>query len=232
MIVRRAAGERGTSRRSWLESYHSFSFAEYYDARHMGWRALRVINDDRIAPAGGFPTHGHRDMEIMTYVLEGALAHRDSLGNGSTISPGDVQCMSAGTGIEHSEFNASKTAPAHLLQIWILPDKGGLKPGYQQKAFPDGDLDGKLRLVCSADGRNELLILHQDVAVYAGKLKKGGTAQQTLSPGRFGWVQVASGAVDLNGVGLEAGDGAEISDETALNLKARDDLEILLFDLA
>jgi quercetin 2,3-dioxygenase len=230
MIVKRASDERGRGRRSWLESRHSFSFGDYYDPGHMGFRALRVINEDTVAPKGGFPTHGHRDMEILTYVLEGALAHKDSLGNGSAIRPGEVQLMHAGTGIEHSEFNASGTEPVHLLQIWILPERAGFDPGYQQKEIPPGD--GLLRLVASHDGKDGSLTIHQDTAVYAGKLKKGESADLPLAPGRHAWVQVARGAVDLNGTKLEAGDGAGVSEETKLAIAASGDSEILVFDLA
>lgn len=232
MIVLRAADERGLGRRSWLESRHSFSFGDYYDPKHMGFRALRVINEDRIAPKGGFPTHGHRDMEILTYVLEGRLAHKDSLGNGSTIEPGEAQLMHAGTGIEHSEFNASDSEPVHLLQIWLFPEKSGLEPGYQQKEFLLSGGDGKLRLIASREGDNGSLVIHQDARVYAGKLKKGEAAEVPLAPGRHAWVQVARGAVALNGTGLEAGDGAAVSDEERLTLRAGEDSEVLLFDLA
>ncbi len=232
MITIRPAQERGLGRRSWLESRHSFSFADYHDPRHMGFRALRVINEDVIAPGGGFPTHGHRDMEILTYVLEGGLAHRDSLGNGSTIEPGDVQLMHAGTGIQHSEFNASKTDPAHLLQIWLLPDVEGAEPGYQQRAYPLSEMNGQLRLVASNDGRGDSLAIHQDARVFAGKLKSGAKLDHALAPGRFGWIQLAKGALDLNGVTLHAGDGAAISGESKLTLAANDNSEVLLFDLA
>ena len=197
----------------------------------MGWRPLRVINEDLVAPKGGFPTHGHRDMEILTYVLEGGLAHRDSLGNGSTIRPREVQLMHAGTGIQHSEFNESPTDPVHLLQIWILPDRQDAKPGYQQRSYPNGDMEGRLRLVASKDGRDESLIMNQDASVFAGRLKRGDAIEHALEPGRFGWVQVAKGAVELNGVPLQSGDGAAISDETKLQFGAKEDSEILLFDL-
>ncbi len=231
MITKRAAGERGLTRASWLESHHSFSFADYRDASHMGWRTLRVINEDFIAPRGGFPTHGHRDMEILTYVLDGALTHRDSLGNGSTIRPRDVQLMHAGTGIRHSEFNASASDPVHLLQIWILPDEEGVAPGYQQRSYPNGDMDGKLRLVASKDGRRESLVMHQDATVFAGSLKRGDVFRHAFDAGRFGWVQVARGAVEINGVPLQSGDGAAIADETRLLFGAKEDSEVLLFDL-
>jgi len=232
MITKRPADARGIGRASWLESRHSFSFADYQDPAHMNFRALRVINEDVIAPGGGFATHGHRDMEILTYVLEGALAHRDSLGNGSTIQPGEVQVMHAGTGIEHSEFNASHAEPVHLLQIWILPDKPGHVPGYQQRAFGGAQTKGKLRLVASRDGRADSLLIHQDASVFAGKLTAGAALDHALAPGRSAWVQVAKGAVTLNGVALAAGDGAAVTDETELSLRADAASEILLFDLA
>jgi redox-sensitive bicupin YhaK (pirin superfamily) len=231
MIVKRPTDERGTGRASWLKSRHSFSFGDYFDPDHMGFRALRVINEDLVAPAGGFATHGHRDMEILTYVLEGGLAHKDSLGNGSVIKPGEVQLMHAGTGIEHSEFNASQSEPVHFLQVWLLPDKKGRAPGYQQKSF-DGDLDGRLRLVASKDGRDGALVVHQDAAVYAGKLGTGETLEQKIAPGRSAWIQVANGAIEANGVELAAGDGAAVSGEAKVSLKANQPSEILFFDLA
>ncbi len=231
MITKRASAERGITRASWLESHHSFSFADYYDPAHMGWRALRVINEDWIAPKGGFPTHGHRDMEILTYVLEGGLAHRDSLGNGSTIRARDVQLMHAGTGIRHSEFNASESDPVHLLQIWILPDEEGVAPGYQQRSYPNGEMEGRLRLVASNDGRHDSLVMHQDASVFAGRLKRGDVFEHALQPRRFGWVQVAQGAIDINGMPLQSGDGAAIADETKLLFGAKEDSEVLLFDL-
>ncbi len=230
MIVKRPADERGLGRRSWLESRHSFSFADYYDPRHMGFRALRVINEDRIAAGSGFPTHGHRDMEILTYVLAGALAHKDSLGNGSTIKPGEAQLMHAGTGIEHSEFNASDAEPVHLLQIWLLPEKSGLQPGYQQKEFALAG--GEPRLIAARDGREGSLVIHQDARVYAAKLDKGETAELPIAPGRHAWVQLARGAVTVNGLSLAAGDGAAVSDEQELTIRAGEDAEVLLFDLA
>lgn len=231
MITKRASAERGITRASWLESHHSFSFADYYDPAHMGWRALRVINEDWIAPKGGFPTHGHRDMEILTYVLEGGLAHRDSLGNGSTIRPRDVQLMHAGTGIRHSEFNASESDPVHLLQIWILPDEEGVAPGYQQRSYPNGEMEGRLHLVASNDGRHDSLVMHQDASVFAGRLKRGDVFEHALQPRRFGWVQVAQGAIDINGMPLQSGDGAAIADETKLLFGAMENSEVLLFDL-
>ncbi|HEY4636275.1 MAG TPA: pirin family protein [Rhodospirillales bacterium] len=232
MITKRPARERGIGRASWLDSRHSFSFADYYDPAHMGFRSLRVINEDMIAPGGGFATHGHRDMEILTYVLDGALAHRDSIGNGSTIRPREVQLMHAGTGIQHSEFNASKTEPVHLLQIWILPEREGATPGYQQKAFPPAEMADRLRLVASHDGGDGSLVIHQDAAVYAGNIRPGGKLDHALAPGRHGWVQVAGGALVLNGVSLAAGDGAAVTGETKLSFEASEDSEILFFDLA
>ena len=232
MIIKRPSSERGQGRASWLESRHSFSFADYYDPKHMGFGALRVINEDHIAPGGGFPTHGHRDMEILTYVLRGALAHKDSLGNGSTIKPGDVQLMHAGTGIQHSEFNASDSEPVHSLQIWLLPDRSGHEPGYQQKGFPPADGDGNLRLIASRAGKDGSLVIHQDAAIYAGKLRKGERAELVLEPGRRAWVQVARGTVAANGTPLDAGDGAAVTDEREISLIADADAEFLLFDLA
>ena len=230
MIVKRPSEERGVGQRSWLDSRHSFSFGDYYDPKHMGFRSLRVINEDKVAPKGGFPTHGHRDMEILTYVLEGALAHKDSLGNGSAIKPGEVQLMHAGTGIEHSEFNASGTTPVHLLQIWLLPERAGLAPGYQQQEIPAGD--GGLRLIASREGKDGSLVIHQDADIYAAKLKKGESADLSLAAGRHAWVQVARGSVDVNGTELAAGDGAAVSDESKLAIRATEDSEFLIFDLA
>ena len=232
MIVKRPGEERGRTRISWLDSRHSFSFGEYYDPRHMGFGALRVINEDWVAPAGGFPTHGHRDMEIVTYVLEGALEHRDSLGNGSQIRPGDVQRMSAGTGIEHSEFNASKTARVHFLQIWILPERRGGAPGYEQTHFDAAALGSGLRLVGSRDGRDGSVRIHQDVSLYAARPDAGATLELALRPGRHAWVQVARGALALGPHELTAGDGAALSDEPSLRLLAREPSELLVFDLA
>ena len=197
----------------------------------MGFRALRVINDDRVAPGGGFPTHGHADMEIVSYVLEGALAHKDSIGTGSVIRPGDVQRMSAGTGVRHSEFNESRTEPVHFLQIWILPDRRGHAPGYEQKTFPEAERRGRLRLVASNDGREGSVSLHQDVALWAGVLEEGQKAEVPLGAGRHAWVHVARGAVTVNGRRLAEGDGAALSDERALALEGHGG-EVLVFDLA
>jgi redox-sensitive bicupin YhaK (pirin superfamily) len=232
MIQLRKSSERGHARHGWLESRHTFSFADYRDPRHMGFRSLRVINEDRVEPGQGFGTHGHRDMDIVTYVLEGGLEHRDSLGNGSVIRPGDVQRMSAGTGIEHSEFNASKAERVHFLQIWILPERAGGAPGYEQTHFDAASLRGRLRLVGSRDGRQGSVRIRQDVALYAGTCAPGETLVLPLRPGRHAWVQVARGALDLGSVALAAGDGAALSDETSLRLAAREPSEVLVFDLA
>jgi redox-sensitive bicupin YhaK (pirin superfamily) len=231
MLTLNPASARGRTNIGWLDSRHTFSFGEWYDPAHMGFRALRVINDDRVAPGGGFPTHGHADMEIVSYVLEGALEHKDSIGTGSVIRPGDVQRMSAGTGVRHSEFNASRTEPVHFLQIWILPDRRGHAPGYEQKAFSQADRQGRLRLVGSPDGREGSVTLHQDVALYAGLLDEGQKATLELSPGRHAWVHVARGAATVNGKRLGEGDGAALSDETTLAIEGHG-AEVLVFDLA
>jgi redox-sensitive bicupin YhaK (pirin superfamily) len=232
MIEIRKAAARGASKHGWLDSRHTFSFADYMDPSHMGFRALRVINEDRVAPAQGFGTHGHRDMEILSYVLEGELEHRDSMGNGSVIRPGDVQRMTAGTGVMHSERNPSREQSVHFLQIWLLPERTRLEPGYEQKTFPESDRKGKLRLVASRDGRDGSIVVHQDVALYSGLLDAGDEATLALRPGRHAWVQVARGEVTLNGQTLGAGDGAAVSDEKALTLRAASPSEILVFDLA
>jgi len=216
----------------WLDSRHTFSFADHYDPERVGFRALRVINDDRVQPARGFGSHSHRDMEIITYVLSGKLAHKDSLGNGSVIRPGDVQRMSAGTGVVHSELNPSPTEPVHFLQIWIVPDRAGHRPGYEQKAFSESDRRGKLRLVASRDGRDGSVAVQQDASVYAALLEPGERVAHEQRPGRHSWVQVARGSVDLNGQTLREGDGAAVSDEQRLDLTAKDSSEVLLFDLA
>jgi redox-sensitive bicupin YhaK (pirin superfamily) len=232
MMRIRPARERGRTSLSWLESYHSFSFGDYYDPDHMGFQTLRVINDDRVAPGGGFATHGHRDMEIITYVLEGTLEHKDSLGNGSIIAPGDAQRMTAGTGILHSELNHSQNDPVHLLQIWILPARPGLPPGYEQRPVPAAEKRDRLRLIASPDGRSGSVTVHQAVDVYAAVLQPGGGVTHTLAPARHVWVQVAGGAVELNGKRLDAGDGAALSDERELAVRSNTGGEILLFDLA
>ncbi len=232
MIRVLASSERFRTDAGWLDSRHTFSFAEHYDPERIGFRALRVINDDRVQPARGFGSHSHRDMEIITYVLSGELAHRDSMGNGSVIRPGDVQRMSAGTGVVHSEMNPSPTEPVHFLQIWIVPDRAGHRPGYEQKAFSESDRRGKLRLVASRDGRDGSVTLQQDASVYAGLLEPGERVAHEQRPGRHSWVHVARGSVDLNGQTLREGDGAAVSDEQRLDLTANDSSEVLLFDLA
>lgn len=228
----RKADERGHVQIGWLDSYHTFSFGHYFDPAHMGFRALRVINDDRVAPKAGFDTHGHRDMEIITYVLEGALEHKDSLGTGSVIYPGDAQRMTAGTGIRHSEFNHSETDLVHLLQIWILPEKQGLPPSYEQRAIPLEEKLGKLRLIASRDGRNGAVTVHQDVELYVSVLKTGDTVSYDLQPNRHAWLHVARGAVSFNGYALTAGDAAAVSGEEHLQISTDSEAEILLFDLA
>ena len=232
MIRIRKADDRGHAEHGWLESFHTFSFADYYDEAHMGFRALRVINEDRVQPGRGFGTHSHRDMEIVTYVLEGALDHEDSLGTGSTIQPGDVQRMSAGTGVSHSEFNHSKAELVHFLQIWILPERAGLPASYEQRAFPERERLDRLRLVAARDGRDGAVTVHQDVELYASVLSPGAAVEHALRGGRHGWLQVARGSIELDGKTLAAGDGAAISDEASVRVSARERAEILLFDLA
>lgn len=232
MITLRKAQDRGHAQHGWLDSHHSFSFGDYYDPKHMGFRALRVINEDRVDPGKGFPTHSHRDMEIVSYVLDGALQHKDSMGNGSVMKPGDVQRMSAGSGIAHSEFNASATEPVHFLQIWILPERRNLEPGYEQKHFDSQDLQGKWRVVASQDGANGAVVVHQDVKIVAGKFDAGESAKYTLAPGRHGWLHVARGKATLNGQELSAGDAAQISEIEALEVSGVDQAEVLLFDLS
>jgi quercetin 2,3-dioxygenase len=231
MITRRAAAERGYTDLGWLDSFHTFSFGDYNDPKQMGFRDLRVINEDWVRAGKGFGTHGHRDMEILTMVLSGGLEHKDSLGTGSVIRPGDVQRMTAGTGVTHSEYNHSKTEDVHFLQIWILPERGGLAPGYEQKAFPESEHRGRLRLVASRDGREGSLTLHQDAALHVGRIDRGQTIVHPLAPGRHAWVQVAEGAVRLNGGRLEAGDGAAVSGETSLALSGEEAADLLVFDL-
>jgi quercetin 2,3-dioxygenase len=231
MKIRRAE-ERGYADHGWLRSFHTFSFADYHDPAHMGFRALRVINEDRVAPGKGFGTHGHRDMEIISYVLDGALEHKDSMGTGSVIKPGDVQRMSAGTGVMHSEFNASKTDAVHFLQIWIIPDKRGHEPGYEQKNFTAADKRGKLRVVASPDGREGSVSIHQDAVLYAGLLAEGEQASHEVKAGRGAWVHVAKGSIDLGGTVLQAGDAVEIEEPGNLTLTGKKDAEVLLFDLS
>jgi redox-sensitive bicupin YhaK (pirin superfamily) len=232
MISVRHAAERGTANFGWLDSRHTFSFGDYYDPKQMGFGPLRVINEDRVSPGQGFGTHGHRDMEIISYVLEGALEHKDSIGTGSVIRPGDVQIMSAGTGIRHSEFNHSKTEPVHFLQIWVVPDRDGIAPRYEQKTFPDADKRGRLRLVGSSDGRDGSVIIHQDVKIFAALLNTGDQVTHTLPRGRRAWLQIVRGTVAMNGQELPTGDGAAVEDEPTLIVTAKlDGTEILLFDL-
>ena len=230
MKIRRS-GERGRADHGWLKSLHTFSFADYYDPEHMGFHALRVINEDRVAPGEGFPRHPHRDMEIVSYVLDGALEHRDSLGNGSIIRPGEVQRMSAGTGVAHSEYNASQDEPVHFLQIWIVPERRGIEPGYEQKGFSEDERRGRLRLVASRDGRAGSVTIHQDAAIYAALLDDGTRIEHTIPPGRHAWLHVARGSITLDDTPLEAGDAAAIEDATTLAITGRGPAEVLLFDV-
>ena len=231
MIKIRRSNERGHANHGWLDTYHSFSFADYYDPRFMGFRDLRVINEDFIAPAQGFPTHGHRDMEIITYVIDGELSHRDSMGNGETIRPHEVQRMTAGTGVLHSEYS-SPTDKTHLLQIWILPEKQNLQPGYEQKFFAPEEKQGRLRLVASKGGDDGSVHINQDVKLYSSILANGDEVNHRLAEGRHAWIQLISGSLDVNGEILKPGDGAAISDEPSLTIKALENgSEFLLFDL-
>jgi quercetin 2,3-dioxygenase len=223
---------RGHTKIGWLDSRHTFSFGNFQDPSRMGFRSLRVINDDRVVPGAGFGTHGHKDMEILTYVLDGELAHEDSLGTGAVIRPGDVQIMSAGTGIQHSEFNNSKSEPVHFLQIWMLPDRQNITPRYDQRDFPLAEKQGKLRLVGSKDGREGSVVIHQDMDLYISVLSAGDSVVFEMQPNRFAWVQVARGMATLNGESLRAGDGVQINSPELLELTTESDAEILLFDLA
>jgi redox-sensitive bicupin YhaK (pirin superfamily) len=232
MINIRRSNERGGGDYGWLNTRHSFSFDQYYDPRFTNFRSLRVINEDWVAPGQGFPLHPHRDMEIITYVLEGGLQHNDSMGNGSIIRPGDGQRMSAGTGVRHSEANPSQTDPVHLLQIWIMPDRQGHTPGYEQKAFPEAEKRGKLRIIASPDGENGSVTIHQDARLYVSLLSPGQEVKHELRKGRFAWLQVAKGAVELNGKPLEQGDGAAVESDRILTIKGTTEAEVLLFDLA
>lgn len=232
MILIRRAEERGHANHGWLDTYHSFSFADYEDPAHMGFRSLRVINEDIVEPGMGFGTHPHRDMEIITYVLGGAVEHKDSMGNGSIIRPGDVQRMTAGTGVTHSEFNPSKTERLHLLQIWILPEAEGLKPGYEQKTFPKRKKLNRLRLVASRQPKGGAVKIHQDTHLFVSVLEKGKTVKHKLAEGRHAWLQTAKGSIVLNGKSLRSGDGAAVSGVESLSITAEDEAEILLFDLA
>ncbi len=228
MIKIRKASDRGHFDHGWLNTYHTFSFADYYDPEFMGFRTLRVINEDRVRPGAGFGTHGHRDMEIVSYVLEGGLAHQDSMGHGGVIRPGDVQRMSAGTGVLHSEMNASKEELVHFLQIWIMPDRRGIAPGYEQKHFEPADVRGKLRLIAAPEASNGAVTLHQDVRIYATAVD-GDSVTHRIAEGRYGWVQVTRGEVEVNGRKLVAGDGASIADERTVTISGKG--EVLLFDL-
>ena len=232
MFTLRRAEERGLADHGWLKSYHTFSFADYYDPRHMGFRGLRVINEDRVHPGRGFGAHSHRDMEIISYVLEGALEHKDSLGTGSVIAPGDVQRMSAGTGVTHSEYNASRTELVHFLQIWVMPTRRGSKPGYEQKAFTDAEKEGRLRVIVSPDGRDGSVTIHSDACLYAGIFKAGQQAELELAQGRHSWVHVARGQLRINEHLLQAGDGAAISEEPRVQISGVDSGEVLVFELA
>ena len=231
MIKLRLAKERGHANHGWLDSYHTFSFADYQDPDYMGFRKLRVINEDRVEPGKGFGTHGHRDMEIITCVLDGRIEHKDSMGNGSIINPGDVQRMSAGTGVTHSEFNPSKKEPLHFLQIWILPEKTGLKPSYEQRSFNREDKLNKLCLVASNDTQNGAVKIHQDVSLFISLLDKDKKVEHHLKEGRHAWLQIAGGSITMNDVSLSVGDGAAISEEKRLTIIAKTPSEILLFDL-
>ena len=230
MITLRRSNERGSTKFNWLDSRHTFSFGDYYDPKHMGFSNLRVINEDRVNPGAGFPTHSHRDMEIITYVLEGALAHKDSTGTSSVIRAGDVQRMSAGTGISHSEYNPSKTEPVHFLQIWIIPNETGLKPGYEQRSF-DLHKNGSWIRVAASDARDGAVKVHQDVELYLAAISKDRKLSYSLKPGRRAWLQVTRGAVAINDTTLTAGDGAAVTDEKTLDISAVDNAEVLLFDL-
>jgi len=231
MQIRKAA-DRGTADFGWLHSRHTFSFGHYFDPAHMGFGPLRVINEDRVKPGAGFDTHGHRDMEIISYVIDGALEHKDSLGTGSVIVPGEIQRMSAGTGVRHSEYNHSQVEPVHFLQIWIQPSRQGLTPSYEQKAFDPTELDGRLRLVGSPDGGEGSVVIHQDVTLHAAKLDGEVSLEQPLASGRIAWVQVVRGELSLNGQRLEAGDGAALTDTDSLVFANARQAEILVFDMA
>jgi redox-sensitive bicupin YhaK (pirin superfamily) len=232
MITIRKSEERGHFDLGWLDTYHTFSFDQYSDPAHMHFRSLRVINEDRVAPAQGFPTHSHRDMEIITYILSGALEHRDSMGNGSVIRPGDVQRMTAGTGVSHSEFNPSDSEVVHLLQIWILPKSRGLPPGYEERHFAAAERRGRLRVIASNDGHEGSVTINQDARVYATLLEAGQVITHALPPNRHAWIQSARGTLRLNGLELKQGDGAAVSKESDLTIEPYDQAELLLFDLA
>jgi quercetin 2,3-dioxygenase len=232
MITLRPSAARGHAEHGWLDSRHTFSFAEYYDPKHMGFRALRVINEDRVAPGGGFPTHGHRDMEIVSYVLDGGLEHKDSIGTGSVIRPGDVQRMSAGTGVRHSEYNTSRSEPVHFLQIWLVPDERGNEPSYAQKTFTDDEKNGRLLPLLSPDGSDGSLSIGANVRLYAGTFSGPQTAELPLAEGRHAWVQVVRGTARINGRAAGAGDGVALSGEAAVRIDQAEAAEVLVFDLA
>jgi quercetin 2,3-dioxygenase len=231
MIRHRKSDERGHFDHGWLQTYHTFSFSRYYDPRNMNFRSLRVMNEDWIAPGQGFGTHDHDNMEIVTYVLEGEVAHRDSLGSGDVLRPGEFQRMTAGTGISHSEFNSSRTDPLHLYQIWLLPERAGLEPSYEQKAFPQDERHNRLRLVASPDGHDGSLTIRQDARIYLGSIDQDRELTHALAGGRHAWLQVLRGNVDLNGLAMSAGDGAAISDELSLAVRSNSSSEVMLFDL-
>ena len=231
MLTVRKSNERGHAQHGWLDSHHTFSFANYHDPEHMGYRSLRVINEDRVAEGRGFGAHAHRDMEILSYVLKGKLAHKDSMGHVEVLGPNEIQKMSAGSGVVHSEFNGSETEPVHFLQIWIIPEKQGIAPGYEQKRFGDAEKRGKLRLVGSRDGRDGSVTIHQDVDLYAAILGVDESVTFNLKPGRIGWVQVATGTVTINGEELRPGDGVAFEESGTIAITGTDDSEVLLFDM-
>jgi redox-sensitive bicupin YhaK (pirin superfamily) len=231
MLTIRQSNQRGHFNHGWLNTYHTFSFDQYYDPRYLGFRSLRVINEDFVAPGRGFPKHGHRDMEIITYILEGALKHEDSIGNGSVIRPGDVQRMTAGTGVRHSEFNGSIDESVHLLQIWIIPNADNLQPGYEQKAFSLEERLNRLRLIASADGRDGSVTVNQDISLFASIIDAGQQVEYAIDEKRYGWLQVARGAVEVNGEQANQGDGVVVVAETSLKIRAAEPSEVLLFDL-
>ncbi|HEY0984330.1 pirin family protein [Schlesneria sp.] len=231
MLQIRKSNDRGHANHGWLNTYHTFSFASYRDPRHMGFRSLRVMNEDWVAPGQGFGTHPHQDMEIVTYVLEGALEHKDSMGNGEVLRPGEFQRMTAGTGITHSEFNPSPTEPVHLYQIWLFPSEKGLEPSYEQRRFPESDRHNELQLVASPSGEHGSLLIHQDARIYLGNLDKGSQIHQQFASNRHAWLQVLRGSVTVNGQRLETSDGVAVSDEAELAIQAAENAEIMLFDL-
>ncbi len=232
MIQVRKAAERGHADHGWLNTYYTFSFADYYNPRQMGFRALRVMNEDRVQPGQGFGMHGHRDMEIVTYVLNGSLQHKDSMGNGSAIRAGELQRMTAGTGVRHSEFNDSSAEPVHLYQIWLLPERNGLKPEYEQRRFSEAEKQGRFCLVASPEGEDGSLTIHQDARIYLANVEKGTALNHALQSGRYAWLQILRGKVALNGHMLSAGDGAAVSEEKILEVAGQEDSELTLFDLA